>query len=179
MTGRKKLLLFGAHKSLINDFFEQLSDRFEMLSCSSRKEDIFGHLGYFDPDALVFCLYDERREDFAILERVKTVLKSRGSALVVAGDGSKCDEFERLMPGTADQIIRRSRMNTCPVMGMQLDNYLNSMRVFRDNKKGTYELMEAFRSADGADSQQRKLSQYAGTGDSLDDILAASCPGGG
>lgn len=174
MAGRKKLLLFGEHKSLINDFFEQLADRFEMLSCSSRKEDIFGHLAYYDPDALVFCLYDERREDFAILERVKKVLKDRGSVLIVAGDGSKCDEFERLMPRTADQIIRRSRTNTCSVMGMQMDNYLNSMRVFRDNKKGTYELMDVARSAGGTESSQDKPLQHAGARDSLDDILAAA-----
>ena len=131
MTEKKKLLLFGAHESLINDFFAQLSPSFEMLSCSGREEDILGHLKYYDPDALVFGLYDERREDFLKLEAVKKLLKERGSALIIAGDGIKCDEFERQMPGIADFTLRRSRTNTCQVMGMQMDSFLDSIRVFR------------------------------------------------
>ena len=94
MSEKKKILLFGDNKSLINDFFGQLSMYFEMLSCSSREEDIYGHLRYYDADALVFCIYDERREDFMILEGIKKLLAERGSLLIVAGDGSKCDEFE-------------------------------------------------------------------------------------
>ena len=54
MIEKKKLLLFGENRSLINDFFTQLTARFEMLSCSSREEDILGHLKYYDADALVF-----------------------------------------------------------------------------------------------------------------------------
>ena len=138
MSGKKKLLLFGDNQSLINDFFAQLSSRFEMLSCSSREEDIYGHLKYYDPDALVFCLYDERRDDFLILPGIKDLLRERGSSLIVAGDGSKCDEFERLMPATADYVLRRSRTNNVQIMGMQMDTYLDTMSTFRTGKKGTY-----------------------------------------
>ena len=70
MSEKKKLLLFGANESLINDFFAQLTERFEMLNCSSREEDLFGHLKYYDADALVFCLYDERREEFSRFDGV-------------------------------------------------------------------------------------------------------------
>ncbi|MDD7641557.1 MAG: response regulator [bacterium] len=179
MSEKKKLLLFGDNKSLINDFFGQLSVNFEMLSCSSREEDIYGHLKYYDADALVFCIYDERREDFMILGGIKKLLSERGSSLIVAGDGSKCDEFERLMPAMADLVVRRSRTNTAPVMGMQMETYLNSMSVFRMSKKGTY----AMDAAEGAlnkssvtltDGSRGSFSAAKTGNDSLDDILAAA-----
>ena len=135
MMEKKKLLLFGANESLLSDFFAKLPVRFEMLSCSSREEDILGHIKYFDPDALVLCLYNERRDDFQKLDSVRKALRKRGSVLIVAGDGIKCDEFERQMPNAADYIARRSRTNTCQVMGMQIDSYLESMSSFRRNKR--------------------------------------------
>lgn len=174
MSEKKKLLLFGANESLINDFFAQLTERFEMLSCSSREEDLFGHLKYYDADALVFCLYDERREEFSRFDGVKKLLKERGSVFIVAGDGTKCDEFERLMPGTADYISRRSRTNTCKVMGMQMDAYLDSMSIFRKSKKGTYSMNEVSMPVSGtAGSTAGMTGKTVGNG-SLDDILAAA-----
>lgn len=179
MSEKKKILLFGDNKSLINDFFGQLSMYFEMLSCSSREEDIYGHLRYYDADALVFCIYDERREDFMILEGIKKLLAERGSSLIVAGDGSKCDEFERLMPAAADLVVRRSRTNTASVMGMQMETYLNSMSVFRMNKKGTYAMDAAEGALHHALTQLPERGPAVSFGkktgnDSLDDILAAA-----
>lgn len=179
MSEKKKLLLFGDNKSLINDFFGQLSIYFEMLSCSSREEDIYGHLNYYDADALVFCIYDERREDFMILDGIKKLLTERGSSLIVAGDGSKCDEFERLMTAMADLVVRRSRTNTAQVMGMQMETYLNSMSVFRMSKKGTY-AMDAIEApvrkpANSLPGGMMGSSGIKKTGnDSLDEILAAA-----
>lgn len=147
-----------------------------MLSCSSREEDILGHLKYYDADALVFCLYDERKDDFAKLRSVKAQLKELGSSLVVAGDGTKCDEFERLMPATADYTVRRSRTTTCPIMGMQIDSYLDSMTVFRKNRPKVltdYEVGDSSalnESVPASGSSGKSL----GSGASLDDLLAAA-----
>lgn len=175
MSEKKKLLLFGANKSLINDFFDQLSFQFELLSCSSRVEDIYGHLRYFDADALVLCLYNERKDDFAILEGIKNILGERGSALIVAGDGSKCDEFERLMPAVADYIVRRSRTNTAQVMGMQMDSYLESMSVFRSSMKGTYSLMNVEIPVPKVQKPLAGSKSGKKTGnDALDNLLAAA-----
>ena len=176
MIEKKKLLLFGENRSLINDFFTQLTARFEMLSCSSREEDILGHLKYYDADALVFCLYDERKEDFAKLRSVKEQLRASGSSLIVAGDGTKCDEFERLMPAMADYTVRRSRTTTCPIMGMQMDSYLDSMSVFRKNKKRVSPVEDTGAFADSPVSAPAVGSPAApfGAGTSLDELLAAA-----
>ena len=176
MIEKKKLLLFGANRTLINDFFAQLSARFEMLSCSSREEDILGHLKYYDADALVFCLYDERKEDFAKLRSIKAHLKELGSSLVVAGDGTKCDEFERLMPATADYTVRRRRTTTCPIMGMQIDSYLDSMTVVRKNRPKVltdYEVGDSSALKENVPAPS-STSTSLGSGAALDDLLAAA-----
>lgn len=177
MIEKKKLLLFGANRSLINDFFTQLQARFEMLSCSSREEDILGHLKYYDADALVFCLYDERKEDFAKLCSIKAYIKELGCSLVVAGDGTKCDEFERLMPATADYTVRRSRTTTCPIMGMQIDSYLDSMAAFRKNRPRVLtddEVGDSSALKESGTPASGSSGTSLGSGASLDDLLAAA-----
>lgn len=134
MAGRKKLLLFGDNKSLRNDFFEHMWGEFEMLSCSHHTDDIQGHLAYYDPDALVLCLYKETREELSGLKIIKETLKKRRSSFIVAGDGIKCDEFERTMPHLADFIVRRSRVNTYQAMESQIASYLNTRAIYRSSR---------------------------------------------
>lgn len=182
MSGKKKLLLFGANHALIDDFFEQLADRFEMLSCSSHSEDICGHLNYYDPDAAVLCVYDEKREELYMLEHVKELLKKRGSVLVVAGDGTKCDDFERMMPRMADCVVRRSRVSNCRVMGGQIDAYLNTMSMFRKIKKEEQAgavISDDYTAHDLPGNGVSHASPIAPAGtngkkESLDDLLAAA-----
>lgn len=178
MAGKKKLLLFGANHALIDDFFEQLADRFEMLSCSSHAEDICGHLSYYDPDAAVLCVYDEKREELSMLGQVKELLKKRGSVLVVAGDGTKCDDFERMLPQMADCVVRRSRVCNCRMMGGQIDTFLNTMSMFRMIKKEENDsaVISANHVAHGSESHAAPIAPVGKSGqkESLDDLLAAA-----
>lgn len=176
MAEKKKLLLFGANQSLISDFFVQLADRFEMLSCSSRGEDLCGHLNYYDPDAIVLCLYDEKREELSMLSNIKQLLKQRGSVLIVAGDGTRCDDFERMMPRMADYMVRRGRVNNCRMMGEQIASYLEKMEMFRMIKKEEKPTAAVSPISDLVNSPVGStVSGSAGRDgkkDSLDDLLA-------
>ena len=181
MIEKKKLLLFGANQSLISDFFSQLTGQFEMLSCSRCEEDIVGHLKYYDPDAIVLCLYDEKREELSMLGRIKDLLKQRGSVLIVAGDGTRCDDFERMMPRMADQVVRRGRAITCQMMGGQIDSYLNTMTMFRMIKKEEKQDAAGAAFTPAANTVTGPQNSYPGslpgkTGgkNELDDILAAA-----
>ena len=51
-----KILLLGTNKAVIDDFFRQLVDSFEILSSSLRYEDVMAHIKYVKPDAIVYCL---------------------------------------------------------------------------------------------------------------------------
>lgn len=174
MKERRKLLLCGANETLINEFFMQLSTLFEMLSCSTREEDISGHLNYYDPDALVLCMYNESRDDLFKFKHIRELLRERGSRLIIAGDGTKCDAFERMMPGIADFMARRGRINSCQVLGEQIDSYLNTMAGFRKSSRTNIQTETA-----NAGIMEMGIPTPVmdaggiGVGDSLDDILAA------
>lgn len=187
----------GANESLINDFFEELPVRFEMLSCSGREEDIAGHLEYYDPDALVVCLYDEKREEYVRFRHVRELLKRRGSALIIAADGMKCDDFERVTPLTADFMARRGRINSCQIMGEQIDSYLNTLARCKRKAKAAEPSADPFMPAASPlapptgsiappasplapaaapvlPPSAGKLADYTAGSGSLDDLLAAA-----
>jgi CheY-like chemotaxis protein len=124
MSEKYKLLLIGSNKTLIYDFFVQMDDSFEMLSCSRRVDDIRGHLKYYRPNALVMCLYDESRDDFARMSRVKGMLKDVGAALIVVGESALCDDFERMMPRAADYVIRRGKGTNARTIGDMIISFL-------------------------------------------------------
>lgn len=109
MTVKHKLLLFGNYRTLITEFFVHMDDSFEMLSCSGRVDDIRAHLRYYIPDALVLCISDETRDELKVLGRIRDMAREINRELIVVGDSAKCDEFERMMPRTADYVIRRTR----------------------------------------------------------------------
>ena len=56
-----KLLLVGKNKGLINDFFMQMDTFFDCLTSSMRFSDLLGHLKYFNPHAVVFCMNAENK----------------------------------------------------------------------------------------------------------------------
>ena len=170
---RKKLLLCGANESLINDFFMKLPMTFELLSCSMREEDIRGHLHYYDPDALVLCLYNESRDDLLKFKNFREWLKDRGSRLVIVGDGTKCDAFERMLPGTADFMARRGRINSCQILGGQIDAYLDTVSGFRKRAETVAPAAPVSQTVSSA-APSHIPDVKVGGGGSLDQLLAAA-----
>ncbi len=67
-----KILICGKFTTLIDDFFSQLSEDFEIQSSSTRYDDLVSHLQYFQPDALVFCM---QKETDAAIKSIKKLLK--------------------------------------------------------------------------------------------------------
>jgi CheY-like chemotaxis protein len=133
MNEKYKLLMTGGNKVLIKDFFLQMDGIFEMLTCSRRVDDIRGHLKYYQPDAMLFCLYNETRDDMTPMNRVRELLHGVGAALIVVGDSSLCDDFERTMPMAADYVIRRNRgnANNSKLIGDLITKYLDSRALYK------------------------------------------------
>ncbi len=141
--GKHKLLLIGGNKTLIYEFFTQMYDSFEMLSCSRRVDDIRGHLKYYQPDALVICLHNESRDEFSGLSRIKDALREMQCPIVLVGDGANCAEFERIMPNMANHEIRRAKGMVGRQIEEQLLDYLDRMartrRMKEDEEKAAAE----------------------------------------
>lgn len=114
MEGKKmkyKALLTGENKSAIDDFFIQMQDSFQVLTTSSRKEDMENHLDMFEPDVFVYCINAESvKKDFNKVYLLKGALKKRNIPLVLIGAEDECKDFERVAVNTADLILVKPLM---------------------------------------------------------------------
>lgn len=106
-----KALLTGENKSAIDDFFIQMQDSFQVLTTSSRKEDMENHLELFEPDVFVYCINVESvKKDFNKVYLLKGALKKRNIPLVLIGAEDECKDFERVAVNTADLILVKPLM---------------------------------------------------------------------
>lgn len=104
---RYKVLVTGKNESAITAFFEHTSDNFVVLSTSTRYEDIVGHIDYFAPHVLVYCLYNETRDNIVQMLSVNSRLMRSGIPCVILGAKDDCDEFERIAVGVASLVLHR------------------------------------------------------------------------
>lgn len=103
---RYKVLVMGKNDSAISAFFEQM-DEFTVLSCSTRYDDIVGHIDYFEPDALVYCLLNEPRERMVQMININYKLTGSNTPCVILGSKEDCDEFERVAADVASLVLHR------------------------------------------------------------------------
>lgn len=95
---RYKLLLAGKNQTVIDDFFYTMSEDFECLTTSLRSEDIVGHVSYFKPSALVYCITEETKENLMKLINSLRLVGKQNIKLILIGDSEDCYEFMRLEP---------------------------------------------------------------------------------
>ncbi len=104
---RYKILVTGKNDSAITAFFEQITDDFVVLSSSTRYEDIVGHIDYFAPHALVYCLYNEARDSIVQMLSINSRLIRSDIPCIILGSKDDCDEFQRIAVNVADLVLYR------------------------------------------------------------------------
>ena len=102
-----KVLVMGKNDSAIDVFFKQMDNDFTVLSCSTRYEDIVGHIDYFMPDVLVYCLFDEPRDSIVRMLSVNFRLESSDIPCVILGSKEDCDMFEKTAVNVASLVLYR------------------------------------------------------------------------
>lgn len=102
-----KVLLTGKNESAIDDFFMQMNDNFEVITTSTRFEDISRHITYFSPDIFIYCLYNEARDDIVLISNLKFRLSQANIPLVIIGLKEDCDEFEKIAVNVANLTLYR------------------------------------------------------------------------
>lgn len=100
-----KILLTGKNQTVIDDFFAQLDDNLEPITTSIRYDDIMSHIRYIEPDAFVYCIYNETRDYISRIISLKPRIAREGIPLIVIGSEEDCAEFEKVAIGTADLIL--------------------------------------------------------------------------
>ena len=102
-----KILVTGKNDSAIDVFFKQMNDDFTVLSCSTRYEDILGHIDYFAPDVFVYCLFDEPRDSIIRMNSVNYMLMRSDIPCVILGSKEDCDMFEKVAVNVASLVLYR------------------------------------------------------------------------
>lgn len=100
-----KTLITGKNTTLIDDFFIQMDDSFELISTSQRFNDVTRHVKYFRPELFVYCIGNETRENMNQMVHVKNILRKSGVPFVVVGAKDECDEFERTAVNVANLAV--------------------------------------------------------------------------
>lgn len=102
-----KALLLGANKAIIETFFIQMDDTFECLSSSMRFVDIAAHIQYFNPDIIVYCLYDETKDDMSRMTAIKQKLCKEKIPIAIVGEPEDCEKFQKTAIHIANIIIQK------------------------------------------------------------------------
>ncbi len=104
---KHKILITGKSESVIDDFFIQMNDNFEVLTTSTRYEDIIRHLNYFSPDVFVYCISRESRDSINQMINVKYRLSQAAIPFVIIGTNDDCDEFTKIAVNVANLVLVR------------------------------------------------------------------------
>ncbi|MDE7266875.1 MAG: response regulator [Lachnospiraceae bacterium] len=103
---KKKLLLLGNNKRLITDFFMQMDFYFICASTSIIAGDMATHYQFFEPDAIVYCMRAESRDNIiGVTSFVENVAKKGKTPFIVVADASDYEFLGKMPGGRADLRI--------------------------------------------------------------------------
>lgn len=100
-----KILILGNNKILINQFFDNMGQRYECMNSSDRFGDIINHIKYIQPDAFVLCLNGENFDTIKKLSGVMNELSRKKIPVFVIGDSRECSQFEKTITSVKANII--------------------------------------------------------------------------
>ena len=93
-----KLLLAGKNQVIIDDFFYVMHEEFECVTTSIRGNDVVNHIRYFQPDAFVYCITSESRDNIVKLIAALESIERKKLSLILIGDSESCGEFIQIKP---------------------------------------------------------------------------------
>lgn len=137
---RYKILLTGKNQAILDDFFYSLSEDFECQSTSLRSEDILSHFNYFAPDAFVYCITEESKENLMKLVTALHQINRKKIKLVLLGDKEDCDNFMRLEHDTVSLTLLKPISAT--TIRTQLLRFLNQEAQRMQEEKEQQEALE-------------------------------------
>ena len=102
-----KVLLTGNNKTIINEFFTYTDSEFESMTTSERYDDIMNHLTYIQPDAFVYCLFQERLDDLKRFANMERQISEHDIPLVIVGDAEECRKFAKMAPQMHPLVLQK------------------------------------------------------------------------
>ncbi len=102
-----KVLVTGKNSPIIDDLFAQMNNDFEIMTTSTRHDDIVRHVNYFEPDVFVCCIFNETRDTINQIANAKYRLTEKYVPVVLIGAKEECDEFEKIAVHVTDMTLYR------------------------------------------------------------------------
>ena len=121
-----KILICGKQNIIIDDFFNHLSDDFDLLTTSFRYEDIVKHVNLFHPDVFILCLNGESKDDLNVMNELKRIFTRESIFVFIAGSREDCDFFRSTVVYMAEESFEK------PISVANIRNRIND---YMDEKK--------------------------------------------
>ena len=128
-----KVLLTGKNTMIIDDFFNHMSDEFELLTTSTRLDDMERHVELFEPDLFVYCLNGEVKDKLIKLKELKRLLTRKDVITVIIGSEDDCNEFNKVMTYMSDLTLLKPI--TVNKIREELINYITGVEKEREEQK--------------------------------------------
>lgn len=127
---KKTILLYDNDPAVIEQFFTQLGDKYTILSCTSRLEDLENHLNLLKPFALVYGI-SSAKEDIEKIGNIQQFMSNNHCRLCITGAPFNCDYFVHNSLLAADMMVMK------PMKTSDIIEALESQPVFQEEETGT------------------------------------------
>lgn len=103
---KKTILLYDNDPAVIEQFFSQLGDRYNILSCTNRLEDLENHLNTVKPQILVYGI-SSAKEDIEKIGNIQQFMSANQCRLCITGAPFNCDYFVHNSLLAADMMVQK------------------------------------------------------------------------
>lgn len=102
-----KVLLTGKNNAIMDEFFDHMKVAFQPFTSSMRTVDLNGHIELFCPDILVYCMYNESKDDYNHIAVLDKKLREEEIVFVVIGSKEDCEDFMKSAVIDPDIILTK------------------------------------------------------------------------
>lgn len=120
-----RVLLTGKNIPIIDTFFNFLWESYDLITSSSRFEDLKKHIELLDPDIIVYCLYNESRDEINTVNEVRKRMSGAKAEFMICGSAEDCDEFVSISERVPDLVLKKPL--TTEMIKKQIDNHMDDM----------------------------------------------------
>ena len=158
-----KIILMGENNTIIDDFFFQEHKDIDLITSSSRNDDIMTHLQIFEPDIIMYCMNEVSKKDFNRIYFLKEKFENKGIFFGVIGSKDICREFEKVPFNSAD-IMFVTPISTYKIIAeirTFLDEHKREKESLSQNseKKATNEEIKTMEASTSVNESQEEINK--------------------
>ena len=158
-----KIILMGENNTIIDDFFFQEHKDIDLITSSSRNDDIMTHLQIFEPDIIMYCMNEVSKKDFNRIYFLKEKFENKGIFFGVVGSKDICREFEKVPFNSAD-IMFVTPISTYKIIA-EIRTFLAENKVEKvslsqnSEKKATNEEIKTMEASTSVNETQEEINK--------------------